>query len=130
MNKSKENLVVVNENSIFYKIKTFFRKLFFNNKNDEIEQKNQVAEIDMSNNTNVRSPFLQDIKIQENKELKELLHLQKLFKMGRIKEKDLSKKERIELEKLYKHQIYELNKSINGYKNKIISIRNKLPTNN
>ena len=101
MNKSKESLVVINENSIFYKIKTFFIKLFFNNKNSEIKQ-----------------------------EIKELLHLQKLFKMGRIKEKDLSKKERIELEKLYKHQIYELNKSINGYKNKIISIRNKLATNN
>ncbi|MCI8273030.1 MAG: hypothetical protein HFJ55_02980 [Clostridia bacterium] len=130
MNKSKESLIAVNGNSIFYKIKTFFRKLFFNNKNDEIEQKNQVAEIDISNNTNVKSTFLEDIKIQENKELKELLHLQKLFKMGRIKEKDLSKKERIKLEKLYKHQIYELNKSINGYKNKIISIRNKLTTNN
>lgn len=130
MNKSKESLVAVNENSIFYKIKTFFRKLFFNNKNSEIKQENQIEEIKISNNSNVKSSFLEEIKIKENKELKELLHLQKLFKMGRIKEKDLSKKERIELEKLYKHQIYELNKSINGYKNKIISIRNKLATNN
>ncbi len=130
MNKSKESLVVINENSIFYKIKTFFIKLFFNNKNSEIKQENQIEEIKISNNSNVKSSFLEEIKIKENKELKELLHLQKLFKMGRIKEKDLSKKERIELEKLYKHQIYELNKSINGYKNKIISIRNKLATNN
>lgn len=128
MNKSKEGLMAVNENSIFYKIKTFFRKLLFNNKNNEIRQENQVVEIENSNN-NVKSSFLENIKIQESKELKELLHLQKLFKMGRIKEKDLSKKERIELEKLYKHQIYELNKSIGDYKNKIMSIRRKLAQN-
>lgn len=128
MNKSKEGLVAVNENSIFYKIKKFFRKLFFNNKNNEIKQENQIEEIENSNN-NIKSSFLENIKVQENKELKELLYLQKLFKMGRIKEKDLSKKERVELEKLYKHQIYELNKSINDYKNKIISIRRKLAQN-
>ena len=58
------------------------------------------------------------------------MHLQKLFKMGRIKEKDLSKQERIELEKLYIHQNYELKKSINNYKNKIIAIRTKLAQNN
>lgn len=56
--------------------------------------------------------------------------MQKLFKMGRIKEKDLSKEERIGLEKLYKQQIYDLKKSINGYKNKIISIRTKLAQSN
>ena len=69
-------------------------------------------------------------KIEENKEFKELLYLQKLFEMGRIKEKDLSKEERIGLEKLYKQQIYDLKKSINSYKNKIISIRTKLVQSN
>ena len=100
MNKSKEGLLAVNENSIFYKIKNFFKRLF------------------------------EDIKIKENKQFKELLYLQKLFKMVRIKEKDLSKEERIGLEKLYKQQIYDLKKSINGYKNKIISIRTKLAQSN
>lgn len=130
MNKSKESLLAINENSIFYKIKTFFRKIFFNNKNSEIEQGNQVKEIKLPNDNNIESSFLEAIKIQENKELKELLYLQELFRMGRIKEKDLSKKERIGLEKLYKQQIYDLNKSINSYKNKIIAIRTKLAQSN
>ncbi len=38
--------------------------------------------------------------------------------MGRIKEKDLSKEERIGLEKLYKQQIYDL-------KNQLIAIKIK-----
>ena len=128
MNKAKEELLVVNENSIFYKIKTFFRRIFFNNRNIEIKQ--EVQEIKLPDSSNKKSSFVEEIKIKENKEFKELLHLQKLFKMGRIKEKDLSKQERIELEKLYIHQNYELKKSINNYKNKIIAIRTKLAQNN
>lgn len=128
MNKAKEELLVVNENSIFYKIKTFFRRIFFNNRDREIKQ--EVQEIKLPDSNNKKSSFVEEIKIKENKELKELLYLQKLFKMGRIKEKDLSKQERIELEKLYIHQNYELKKSINNYKNKIIAIRKKLAQNN
>lgn len=128
MNKAKEELLVVNENSIFYKIKTFFRRIFFNNRNVEIKQ--EVQEIKLPDSSNKKSSFVEEIKIKENKKIKELLYLQKLFKMGRIKEKDLSKQERIELEKLYIHQNYELKKSINNYKNKIIAIRTKLAQNN
>lgn len=128
MNKAKKELLVVNENSIFYKIKTFFRRIFFNNRNVEIKQ--EVQEIKLPDSSNKKSSFAEEIKIKENKKLKELLYLQKLFKMGRIKEKDLSKQERIELEKLYIHQNYELKKSINNYKNKIIAIRTKLAQNN
>lgn len=128
MNKAKKELLVVNENSIFYKIKTFFRRIFFNNRNVEIKQ--EVKEIKLPDSSNKKSSFAEEIKIKENKKIKELLYLQKLFKMGRIKEKDLSKQERIELEKLYIHQNYELKKSINNYKNKIIAIRTKLAQNN
>ena len=128
MNKAKKELLVVNENSIFYKIKTFFRRIFFNSRNVEIKQ--EVQEIKLPDSSNKKSSFAEEIKIKENKKLKELLYLQKLFKMGRIKEKDLSKQERIELEKLYIHQNYELKKSINNYKNKIIAIRTKLAQNN
>lgn len=130
MNKSKEGLIAVNENSIFYRIKNFFKRLFSNNKNEQVINENQINENAIISSVNKKSSFVEDIKIQENKELKELLYLQKLFKMGRIKEKDLSKKERIGLEKLYNQQIYDLNQSINGYKNKIISIRKKLVQSN
>ena len=130
MNKSKEGLIAVNENSIFYRIKNFFKRLFSNNKNEQVINENQINENAIIISVNIKSSFVEDIKIQENKELKKLLYLQKLFKMGRIKEKDLSKKERIGLEKLYNQQIYDLNQSINGYKNKIISIRKKLVQSN
>lgn len=126
MNKSKEGLLVVNENSIFNKIKTFFKRLFF--KSENLVKEGKFEEIKIQNENNKKSSFLKDIKIKENKEIKELLYLQKLFKMGRIKETDLSKEERIGLEKLYKQQIYDLKKSINSYKNKIISIKNKIST--
>ena len=63
---------------------------------------------------------------KEIKENKELLYLQNQFKMGKIKEKDLSIEERIGLEKLYKQQIYDLKKSIENYKNKILIIKKLL----
>jgi len=128
MNKSKEGLLAINENSIFYKIKTFLKRFFF--KSEKLVKEERIEEVKIQNENNKTSSFLEDIKVKENKELKELLYLQKLFKMGRIKEKDLSKEERIGLEKLYNQQIYDLKKSINGYKNKIVSIRKKLVQNN
>ncbi len=130
MNKEKDNLLVINKDSIFYKIKTFFIRILFKNRNEKVMEEKQSGEVKLSNSDARKNSFLEDVKIQENKELKELLYLQKLLKMGRIKEKDLSKKERIGLEKLYKQQIHNLNKSINNYKNKIISIRTKLTQNN
>ena len=39
MNKSKKGLLVVNENSIFYEIKTFFKRLFFKSENLVKEEK-------------------------------------------------------------------------------------------
>ncbi len=127
MNKSKEGLLAVNENSIFTKSKISLKDYFLKVK---VLSKKKIEEIKIQNENTKTSSFLEDIKIKENKEFKELLYLQKLFKMGRIKEKDLSKEERIGLEKLYKQQIYDLKKSINGYKNKIISIRTKLAQSN
>ena len=96
MNKSKEGLLAINENSIFYKIKTFFKRFFF--KSEKLVKEERIEEVKIQNENNKTSSFLEDIKVKENKELKELLYLQKLFKMGRIKEKDLSKEERIGLE--------------------------------
>lgn len=127
MNKNKDSLLVVNENSVFYKIKTFFKRLFL--KEDELSNQQSIQEMKPQDDRTKKRKFIEDIKIKENKELKELLYLQKLFRMGRIKEKDLSREERIGLEKLYKQQIYDLNKSINTYKNKIMSIREKLAHN-
>ena len=55
MNKAKKELLIVNENSIFYKIKTFFRRIFFNNRNVEIKQ--EVQEIKLPDSSNKKSSF-------------------------------------------------------------------------
>ena len=36
MDKEKNSLVAINEDSIFYKIKNFFKKIFFKNRNEEV----------------------------------------------------------------------------------------------
>ena len=118
MNKLKETLLIINSNSIWDKMKMFFKKLFF--KNEKITKKDRVKETEIPNTNDNTNSFLKDIKIKENKEL---LYLQNQFKMGKIKEKDLSIEERIGLEKLYKQQIYDLKKSIENYKNKILIIK-------
>lgn len=118
MNKSKETLLIINSNSIWDKMKMFFKKLFFKNK--KITKKDRVKETEIPNTNDNQNSILKDIKIKENKEL---LYLQNQFKMGKIKEKDLSIEERIGLEKLYKQQIYDLKKSIENYKNKILIIK-------
>lgn len=118
MNKLKETLLIINSNSIWDKMKIFLKKLFF--KNEKITKKDRVKETEIPNTNDNTNSFLKDIKIKENKEL---LYLQNQFKMGKIKEKDLSIEERIGLEKLYKQQIYDLKKSIENYKNKILIIK-------
>ena len=121
MNKSKETLLIINSNSIWDKMKMFFKKSFF--KNEKITKKDRVKETEIPNTNDNQNSILKDIKIKENKEL---LYLQNQFKMGKIKEKDLSIEERIGLEKLYKQQIYDLKKSIENYKNKILIIKKLL----
>ena len=113
MNKSEEGLVAVNEHGFFYRIKNFFRNLFISNKDKVIDKEEKSDEITFSSSIKEKNSFVDDIKVQENKEYSRLLQLQKMFEMGRIKEKDLLQSDRIKLEKLYKSQIYQLNKSIN-----------------
>lgn len=126
MNKSEEGLVAVNEHGFFYRIKIFFRNLFFSNKDKVIDKEEKFDEITFSSSIKEKNSFVDDIKVQENKEYSRLLQLQKMFEMGRIKEKDLLQSDRIKLEKLYKSQIYQLNKSINEYKYKIIAVRKEI----
>ena len=102
-------------------MKIFYKKLFIKKK--KITKKDRVKETEIPNKNDNQNSILKDIKIKENKEL---LYLQNQFKMGKIKEKDLSIEERIGLEKLYKQQIYDLKKSIENYKNKILIIKKLL----
>ena len=105
-----KSLIAVNENSIFYKIKSFFLRLF--RRDNNIVNEPQITPI---NNNNVQSdkrkdPFMESIRNVEDEETK-LLKLQKQFDNGEIDKSQLSKKQIADLTTLYKKQINDLEQS-------------------
>ena len=124
-NTQEKSLVQVNEKSIFYKIKSFFRNLF--SKNIKIEE-NIVSDENTNNNTKIeekKSKFLESIKNIENEETI-LLKLQKQYRNGEIKEEDLTEEQKKSLYDLYDKQIANLKKSNEFRKNKILQYRKTL----
>ena len=111
------SLTPVNE-SIFTKIKNFFKNLFgqqtIENTDNKVENQEKIK----------NSIFTENIKIEETEEQK-LVRLQKLVREKRISEKDLSVEEREKLRKLYNSQIEDLRKSILQKRNKIMNIKNE-----
>lgn len=112
MNKNvNKALVNVNENSIFYKIKLFFKSFFHKNKvkqNNTIEEDVVINKIPKDQNT--KTKFLNEIQNIENEETK-LLKLQQQYENGQINEETLSSKQIADLEKLYNKQNNELLKN-------------------
>ena len=128
-NTQEKSLVQVNENSIFYKIKKFFRNLFY--KDAEIKS-SVMAKEKISNNVvseNKKSAFMEEIRNIENEETK-LLKLQKQYRSGEIKEEDLTEEQINSLCTLYDNQIARLKKSNAIRKQKILEYRRKLQTDN
>lgn len=122
-NKQEKALIEINESSIFYKIKNFFRKLFKKQKVD-----NTVSETFSNNkieNDTQKQKFLETIKNIEDEETK-LLKLQKQYRKGEIKEEDLTETQYKSLCDLYDRQISNLKKSNEIRKQKILQYRNKL----
>ena len=128
-NTQEKSLVQVNENSIFYKIKRFFKNLFNKNKDTTdnyfiIEETNCSSE-----NENKKSSFMESIKNIEDEETK-LLKLQKQYRSGEIKEEELSQEQVKSLCDLYDRQIANLKKSNEIRKQKLLEYRRKLQTDN
>ena len=124
-NTQEKSLVQVNENSIFYKIKKFFRNLF--HKDTEFES-NDVVEENISNNIenkSKKSAFIESIKNIEDEEAK-LLKLQKQYCSREIKEEELTKEQVNSLCNLYDKQIANLKKSNEMKKQKILEYRKRL----
>lgn len=128
-NTQEKSLVQVNKNSIFYKIKNFFRNLF--------HRKQVVDEVNIIEN-NIEEPtekekaknsFMEEIRKIENEETK-LLKLQKKYRSGEIKGEELSEKQILALGKLYDKQIAELRKYNEREKQKLLEYRRKLQTDN
>ena len=128
-NTQEKSLVQVNENSILYKIKKFFKNLF--NKNSEITNNYTIIEEQKVNleNENKKKYFMESIKNIENEEIK-LLKLQKQYRSGEIKEEELTEEQVNSLCALYDKQIENLRKSNEIRKQKLLEYRRKLQTDN
>lgn len=128
-NTQEKSLLQVNENSIFYRIKSFFRNLF--------HRKQVVNEVNVIENNieeptekeNAKSSFMEEIRKIEDEETK-LLKLQKKYRSGEIKGEELSEKQILALGKLYDKQIAELRKYNEREKQKLLEYRRKLQTDN
>lgn len=128
-NTQEKSLIQVNENSIFYKIKSFLKNLFKKN-NNTIDNYSVIKEKDRSEkNSNKKDSFLENIKNIENEETK-LLKIQKQYRSGEIKEEELTEEQVKSLCELYDKQIANLRKSNEIRKQKLLEYRKKLQTDN
>lgn len=128
-NTQEKSLVQVNENSIFYKIKSFFRNLFHRKQvvNEVNIFENNIEEPSKKENT--KNSFMEAIRNIEDDETK-LLKLQRQYRSGEIKEEELTEEQVNSLCSLYDRQIANLRKSNEMRKQKLLEYRRKLQTNN
>lgn len=127
-NTQDKSLVQVNNNSIFYKIKKFFRSLFYR-ANSNVESINVTETITINNNESNKNSFREEIRNIENEETK-LLKLQKQYRSGEIKEEELTEEQVNSLCALYDKQIADLRKSNEIRKQRLLEYRRKLQTDN
>ena len=123
----EKRLITVNENSIFYKIKIFFKNLF--NPRKKVENVFSVEDevnIKSENQNNIDS-FIKSIRNIENEETR-LLKLQQQYRSGEIKEEELTKSQVNALCALYDKQIANLRKSNEIRKKNLLEYRKKLQT--
>lgn len=118
-------LVQVNEKSILYKIKRFFKNLFNRNINRDVT----IKEVERKReNEKQKESFMESVKNIENEETK-LLKLQKQYRNGEIKE-ELTEEQINSLCTLYDKQIADLKKSNEMRKQKLLEYRKKLQSDN
>ena len=126
MNEEKtvdKMLTIINEKSIWHKIKTFFKGIFTKNiENSNQESNEEVTEIRENKQKN---EFIETIRNIEDEEIK-LLKLQQKFENGELKEEDLTKDQEKLLCALYDRQIEELKKSNELRKQKLFEFRKQM----
>ena len=121
--KVKELSLKINKNNIFYKIKSFFKNLFY--KDRKIENNVQIETISNDNiakNENSKSAFIENIKIIED----ENTLLLKRYIRGEIKKEDLTEEQRKSLYTLYHKQINNFKKSNEIRKNELLQYKDEL----
>ena len=121
--KMEELSLKINKNNIFYKIKSFFKNLFY--KDRKIENNVQIETISNDNiakNENSKSAFIENIKIIEDEDTL----LLKRYIRGEIKKEDLTEEQRKSLYTLYHKQINNFKKSNEIRKNKLLQYKKEL----
>ena len=117
-NTQDKSLVKVNVNSIFYKIKHFFKSIFSKNKSATSTEACNIQ----SEKENKRYSFIEEIKKIED-ENTILLKLQTKYRNGEIKEEDLTQEQINSLCSLYDKQISDLKKLNEIRKQKLLEYR-------
>lgn len=126
-NTDEKSLVRVNKNSIFYKIKRFFKNLF--NKRHSADNYLVEETTVIKQDADKKNQFMEQIRKIEDEETI-LLKLQKQYRNGEIKEEDLTDEQVSSLCKLYDKQISNLKKSNKIRKQKLLEHRRRLQTDN
>ena len=121
--RMEELSLKINKNNIFYKIKSFFKNLFY--KDRKIENNVPIETISNDNiakNENSKSAFIENIKIIED----ENTLLLKRYIRGEIKKEDLTEEQKKSLYTLYHKQINNFKKSNEIRKNKLSQYKKEL----
>ena len=119
----EKSLIAVNENSLFYKIKSFFLKLFRGKKNALNGFSIIPVEKNEIQSDKRKDYFIESIRNVENEQTK-LLKLQEQFDNRKIEKSQLSKEQIADLTALYKKQINDLEQSNERRINKIRQNKN------
>ena len=119
----EKSLIAVNENSLFYKIKSFFLKLFRGMKNALNGFSIIPVEKNEIQSDKRKDDFIESIRNVENEQTK-LLKLQEQFDNRKIEKSQLSKEQIADLTALYKKQINDLEQSNERRINKIRQNKN------
>lgn len=126
-NAQNKALIIVNRCSALYKIREFFNNLF--HKKEKIDYKQEVFEIGKIEEKmeKQKDNFTEYIKNISNEETK-LLKLQKQYRSGEIKERELTAEQVKQLCDLFDKQINNLIKSNEARKQKILKYRKNIMT--
>ena len=119
----EKSLIAVNENSLFYKIKSFFLKLFRGKKNALNGFSIIPVEKNEIQSDKRKDDFIESIRNVENEQTK-LLKLQEQFDNRKIEKSQLSKEQIADLTALYKKEINDLEQSNERRINKIRQNKN------
>lgn len=124
-NTQNKALIIVNKSSVLYKIREFFYNLFY--KKERIDYKQAVSETDkiQEKMEKQKDNFTEYIKNISNEETK-LLKLQKQYRSGEIKERELTAEQVKQLCDLFDKQINNLIKSNEARKQKLLKYRKNI----